>query len=642
MVPDLWDNFLKGLANTETEKLFLRANAFGNTDVHDFELLQRLKLLDLTGSTSHITHIGLFILPQLLTLILEDCSVKDNELTATYFSRMKSLSNLNLASNGIIDINPAYSKFRWHNLDLQDVDLQYNELNTIHEWSFKGLTNLTSLYLRGNTALAYVNVSAFTDLIHLRFLDLSGCSVIKVISVYLPHLETFIFNNCTQPSWISIKTIFFQTLKSIKHVYMGNASMNSLWDGRNSGSQSSLFQGMRNLLTLDLKENPIVELRSGLFLDLILLEELNLCDCKLRWIESNTFEGLQSLKSLYLQNNELKKLPFEVLQSMGQLHSLNLDGNKLKYIDGDLFINSSKLNNLTLANNSLSVLNRSTFEPILNSLGLIDISDNILACTCNLKWLPVWLKGHIVVLNEARTNCSLASLEALKGKPLLTFDPAEYCGPNMTVLLMSSLLPLVIAVIAVVMIVAHRYRWFLRYKLFLLKLAVIGFREVEDARDFNDFEFHFNIMFAEEDERWVMERFRPVLEELLPEYDRNVYGDGDLPLGMYYCDAVHYVVERSFKTIVLVSRPAIQDNWFVIKFRTAADQVNDTQVENMVVIFLEDIPDDELPFLVRLYLSDRQPYLGWEEDERFHEYFWQILSKMLTINLRCNNVVPPE
>eukprot|EP00057_Strongylocentrotus_purpuratus_P005400 XP_003730883.1 PREDICTED: toll-like receptor 4 [Strongylocentrotus purpuratus] len=173
-------------------------------------------------------------------------------------------------------------------------------------------------------------------------------------------------------------------------------------------------------------------------------------------------------------------------------------------------------------------------------------------------------------------------------------------------------------------------------------VELTSYREIQDAREFDDYEFHFNVMFAEEDEEWFRDRFRPALEELLPEYERNLYGDNDLPLGMHYYDAVHYVVEKSYKTIVLVSRAAIQDNWFVIKFRTAADQVNDTHIENMVVIFLEDIPDDELPFLVRLYLSDRKPYLSWEEEEGFQEYFWQKLTKMLKINLRCNNVIPPE
>eukprot|EP00057_Strongylocentrotus_purpuratus_P011678 XP_011666152.1 PREDICTED: major facilitator superfamily domain-containing protein 10 [Strongylocentrotus purpuratus] len=59
---------------------------------------------------------------------------------------------------------------------------------------------------------------------------------------------------------------------------------------------------------------------------------------------------------------------------------------------------------------------------------------------------------------------------------------------------------------------------------------------------------------------------------------------------------------------------AVQDRWFMLKFRTAMDHVSDTQTEFVVVVFLEDIPDDEIPFLARLYLRDGRPYLHWTED----------------------------
>ena len=111
---------------------------------------------------------------------------------------------------------------------------------------------------------------------------------------------------------------------------------------------------------------------------------------------------------------------------------------------------------------------------------------------------------------------------------------------------------------------------------------------------------------------------------------------------MHYLEAVHYAVEHSFKTIVLLSRRAVRDNWFLIKFRTAMDHVHDELIENTVVIFLEDIPEDEIPYLVRLYLSDRRPYMRWPVDVRGHEYFWNELTKVVTFNLRYNPLIPPE
>ena len=115
------------------------------------------------------------------------------------------------------------------------------------------------------------------------------------------------------------------------------------------------------------------------------------------------------------------------------------------------------------------------------------------------------------------------------------------------------------------------------------------------------------------------------------------FGDGGLTPGMHYLEAVLHVVENSFKTVVVVSRDAILDNWFLMKFRITLDHVNDRRMDNMLVIFLDDVPDDELPFLVKLYLTEGRPFISWEERVIDHndeqEYFWDDLLKQITVNL---------
>ncbi|XP_030855874.1 slit homolog 2 protein-like [Strongylocentrotus purpuratus] len=637
LAPEIWQLFFTGIGSSEIEELRLR-----NTNVEDvypeyFALLggKRLRVLDLSNNDlSDLAQMGFLTLPFISTLVLDRCEI--THIDPTYFSRMKGLRVLRLNFNNIYKIGQDDSNSAW-DIDLQELYLVSNSIEIIHETAFKGLTNLTKLVLRGNKDLSDVWISAVTGLNNLRYLDLSGC-LLTTIMLHAPNLETFVYSNCKRLDYMSqIGEVFSQT-KSIKHVFLGNSSITSFWTPYTSNN-ISLFQGMRNLISLDVKMNQIDLLQAGLFVDLVYLIQIDLSNCQIKVIEANAFEGLQRLHTLFVQGNRFQYLPPEVLKNVGQLQNINLEDNQIRYLDRDLFVNKSKLKYLTLADNRLTLVNQSTFQPILNTLSFIDISNNELGCTCELKWLPIWLAGPITVMNENYTRCSSSSFEKLREKPLMSFKPGELCGPNIA---LYCSLPIVTTWIIIVLVFAYRHRWFLKYKLFLLKMAVIGYREIRDARDFDDYEFHVNIMFAEEDEEWVRDRFRPVLEELLPEYERKLYGDDDLPLGMHYYDAVHYVVEKSYKTIVLVSRAAIQDNWFIIKFRTAADQVNDTQIENMVVIFLEDIPDDELPFLVRLYLSDRKPYLSWEEEEGFHEYFWQKLTKMLKINLRCNNVIPPE
>ncbi|XP_054754049.2 toll-like receptor 4 [Lytechinus pictus] len=204
------------------------------------------------------------------------------------------------------------------------------------------------------------------------------------------------------------------------------------------------------------------------------------------------------------------------------------------------------------------------------------------------------------------------------------------------------MIPLAVVGVLVLVVVVFNNRWHLKYKIFLLKLAIFGYKEMQDARDHNDYEFDMNIMFYDDDEEWIRDHLRPALQEHLPQFQRNVFGDNDLVLGMHYLDAVDHAVTHSYKTIIVLSRAAVRDHWFVLKFRTAMDHVSDTLTEFVLVIFLEDIPDDEVPFLVRLYLSDGRPYINWTDDVRGHEYFWNELSKRLTINLMTNDNIPNE
>eukprot|EP00057_Strongylocentrotus_purpuratus_P008695 XP_011663169.1 PREDICTED: toll-like receptor 2 type-2 [Strongylocentrotus purpuratus] len=185
-------------------------------------------------------------------------------------------------------------------------------------------------------------------------------------------------------------------------------------------------------------------------------------------------------------------------------------------------------------------------------------------------------------------------------------------------------------------------RWWIRYRLFLLKLCFIGYEEIHDDVDRGEFKYDIAIMLDEADDMWANQHLRPALLERVPDFNRIVCGDEELMLGMYYLDAVHYATEQSFKTIFVISHAALQDQWFMMKFRTALDHVNDSGTEKMILVFVEDVVDDQLPFLIRLFLSDHRPYLVWPDDERGRDYFWEELIRDLKVNLRCNHLIPPN
>ena len=89
--------------------------------------------------------------------------------------------------------------------------------------------------------------------------------------------------------------------------------------------------------------------------------------------------------------------------------------------------------------------------------------------------------------------------------------------------------------------------------------------EIQDPRDHCAFEFDVNVIFTTDDKEWATEQLRRNIKEQLPHFDRIAFGDDDLPLGKYFLDAVLYVIEHSFKTVLLLSRAATQDHEFMMK-----------------------------------------------------------------------------
>ena len=351
-------------------------------------------------------------------------------------------------------------------------------------------------------------------------------------------------------------------------------------------------------------------------------------------IEPNAFIGLRE--------NEILSLPGDIFRHMKCLINLHLDSNTMNYLEKDLFISTPNLTNLTLQHNQFVGFNSSTFEPLRSSLKSLDIMGNILVCNCELSWFIKYFGESL--LHGKQTLCSSTSdtLEPLRGKPVTTFQFKKYCGLDVHLVLWISAAAFAVFALAMTSIISYHYRWLLRYKIFLLKLAVLGYREIQDDRAKREFDYDINIMFLEGDTEWAINILRPGLDRRLPNYDRTAFGDDDLTLGMHYFDAVYENVEKSYKTILLLSRAAVQDHIFMTKFRIAMNHVTDTETENLILVFLEDMPDEELPYLVRLHLSGQGAYLSWEEDEEGQEYFWNKLTKHLNVNLKVNHMIPPE
>ena len=551
-----------------------------------------------------------------------------------YFDGMFGLRVLDLNSNKILTFNG--NSIMW-NLSITHLDLSNNAIYQLSRGAFAGLNNLLSLDLSDNPCYKFIDESSSLSL---RYLDFSRTGV-TLIHFYFPNLVNFSYSGRLDAFRRAnfFKPGRFRKSLLLKRIKLDNSGiiLKGIWSAL---TKESIFNGLYNIEFIDLSSNDFKTLPTGLFRNLSMLSHLNLTNCGIYVIEAGVFSNMKSLQVLKLDHNMISQIPHNLFQvEMNQLQLICVNSNILEHLDINLFANTPNVSTLNLSRNQFTVFNQDTFAPILPSLMSFDISVNPIHCSCRMRWLIHLGKSHIHVARANQTVCSYDSEAPFRGKPLFEINPNDLCTSHVALFC-----TLPIAAVGLIGVVAFVYwkRWLVKYKIFLLKLAIFGYQEIQDPRDHIDYEFDLNVIHTDQDKEWVAELLGPILTDKLPQYERIAWTDEDLPLGMYYLDAVLYVIEHSFKTILLLSRAATRDHDFMMKLRTALNHVTNTRTLSTLLVFLEDIEDEELPHLVKLYLSEERPYICWAEDERAHKYFWRKLVKMLKVNLRCDDMVPHE
>eukprot|EP00057_Strongylocentrotus_purpuratus_P006505 XP_011660979.1 PREDICTED: toll-like receptor 4 [Strongylocentrotus purpuratus] len=402
-------------------------------------------------------------------------------------------------------------------------------------------------------------------------------------------------------------------------------------------NNQSLFTGLLALKRLRLKDNYLHSLDSRVFYNLSQLYHLDMTNSRIQVLRPEVFHPLSSLAQLYLSDNKLVEIAGDTFHGLSLLKVLYLQNNSIRGLEATTFAQNPRLKNLFLPGNQISIIKPGTVLPSNISLRL-DVSRNPLTCTCSLSWFRQWLDSADINFERAdQTLCSGTSLKELANKPILSFNPEDHCGVNIILIVVVSFSGVLVGMMAML---AYNKRWWLNHKLFLLKLAIIGYEEM--AEDFNagNYLHHLNLMFEEAEEEWVNQVMKPALEERLPHLQNIIYGDEDLHLGMYYINALYDAIDNSFKTVLLLSNQSVNDAWTMTKLRMALEHVNDTGLDKVILIFVEDIEDDNMPYLVRLFLSRNKPYMLWTDDEDQQELFWVQFEKSTRANKAINNTIP--
>ena len=136
-----------------------------------------------------------------------------------------------------------------------------------------------------------------------------------------------------------------------------------------------VFRSLGNLRLLVLSSNNLSTLTTDLFKNLTLLETLDIGQNNLVALPVGVFRHLEELKDLYLEHNSLAFLKLGVFDGLTQLLELNLHNNNLKVLENGIFNGLDNLNYLSLAENSLTLLAIGCLKD-LHKIVYIHLDDN--------------------------------------------------------------------------------------------------------------------------------------------------------------------------------------------------------------------------------------------------------------------------
>ncbi|XP_005373496.1 PREDICTED: toll-like receptor 3 isoform X2 [Chinchilla lanigera] len=626
--PSLTEKLCSELANTSIQNLSLsNIQLYGISNTTFFGLKQtNLTMLDLSHNNLNVIGNDSFAwLPHLKYFSLEYNNIAHLSSRSFYglfnvrhlnLKRSFTKQSISLASLPKID---DFS-FQWLKC-LEYLNMEDNNIPGIKSSMFTGLINLKYLSLSNTfTSLQTLTNETFLSLAHspLRVLNLTRNKISKLESgafSCLGYLEVLdvglneIQQELTGQEWRGLGNIFEIYLSYNKYLQLTSNSFMSV-PGlqrlmlRRVGLKSiegspSPFHNLHNLTILDLSNNNIANINDAMLEGLEKLEILDLQHNNLArlWKHANPggpvlfLKGLSHLHILNLESNGFDEIPVEVFKDLSELKSISLGLNNLNILPPSLFDHQKSLKSLNLQKNLITSVEKNVFEPVFQNLTYLDMSFNPFDCTCeSIAWFVNWINQTHTNISELSSHYLCNTPHQSHGLPVTLFDTAP-CKDSAPFELLFMINTSVLLIFIFIVLFIHFEGWRFSFYWNVLVHRVLGFKEVDAQPE--QFEYTAYIIHAYKDRDWVWENFSP-----LEEKDRSLkfcLEERDFEAGVLGLEAIVNSIKRSRKIIFVITQHLLKDPLCKrFKVHHAVQQAIEQNLDSIILVFLEDIPDYKL------------------------------------------------
>ncbi|KAB7500387.1 Toll-like receptor 6 [Armadillidium nasatum] len=291
-------------------------------------------------------------------------------------------------------------------------------------------------------------------------------------------------------------------------------------------------------------------------------------------LDNETFSGLTRLTVLHLEDNLLETLRGHEFKYLSPLRELYLHNNKLRYIHQHTFVDMSHLEILTLHDNRL--INFPVWRMVDNPyLMKISLRNNLWTCECQfVESFEIWVMDNVrKVIDSDELKCISTSDES-PDSYIIDFNATNCLNSSSTStviqpMIFHNLLHPVIAIVVAFIV--------------LVLLLILLF-------------------LSSKDEVWVNQILAAQLERGEKPY-RVCLHYRDFPVTAYITETMVEAVESSKRTIIVLSKNFIENEWCRFQFKSAHHEVLKKKRKKIIVVVLGDIPSRDLDADLKLYLK---------------------------------------
>ena len=369
------------------------------------------------------------------------------------------------------------------------------------------------------------------------------------------------------------------------------------------------------------------------------------------------FSKLINLLELDLSFNDVTYLPEQVFAQQSKLKSLKLNTNFLQLIEFQIS-HMHDLQYLDLSQNLISQMGSTLLNDIdgLKSKSpnfTINLKGNPIQCSCDTFQFLQWLHDRHRTKNMFQ---DFDQYSCVYSEKIYTFENVAevldklhfQCLQDLIIKVTASVGSFLIFV-AAFSVFLYRHRWDIRFFCIKFVSKRNAYHELEEfsiAYDYDAF-----VAYHRDDSNWVRNELNKNLgspendiEENFPTKFKFCIHERDFVPGNTIEDSIVRAIERSRKTILVLSGNFLASGWCEFELQMACMESVRKRTNLIIAVMLEPLSARNMSRSFQLLIR-RNTYIEWSENPREKERFWEKMSTALKpssediFECDCGNVI---